>query len=104
MSREETIKAILARADTLSLDYTQRFDELVNQMVPKTLANDEYAARCAALMIALNRELARCAATFGEVHEIESESMLMLVGMQFQKNYGICLDVLRGAAQGQTMQ
>ena len=98
MDRQDTITEILNRTNVLVEDYTTRFDELVNAMVPRTLSNEEYAARCGALMIALNRELARCAATFGEAHEIEQGTIVLLVGTQFTKNYAMCLDAIRGAA------
>lgn len=104
MTREDEIQAILERTNVLVDDYTERFDALVNQMVPPTLANHEYAARCGGLMIALNRELARCAATFGEVHGIDEQEMILLVGKQFVKNHELCLATLRGQMNGQTVQ
>jgi hypothetical protein len=66
------------------------------------LANDEYAARCSALLIALNRELARCAAAFGEVHQIDPAEIMTLVAEQFSKNHVHALNALRG--EGSSVQ
>jgi hypothetical protein len=101
---EEKITAILNRTNVLVDDYTETLDELVNRMVPKTLSNEEYAARCGALMIALNRELARCAATFGETHAVDEMTMMKLVGAQFGKNLALCFNALRNEGAGQTIQ
>ena len=96
------VQEILDRSAQLSQDYSEHLDGIIDAMVPKTLSNEEFVSRCTALMIALNRELARCAAAFGETHEIEPELMMQLVGAQFVKNYGVCLAAIRG--EGQTVQ
>lgn len=101
MDRAEEIAAIVMRSHQLSGDYTEHLDEMVNKMVPTTLSNDEYAARCGALMIALSRELARCAATFGETHELDPEQINEVVAMLFSNHYSHCLAVIRG--EGQTV-
>lgn len=100
--RQEAIETISGRASTLADDYTAKLDEMVNGMVPKTLSNHEYAARCGGLMIALSRELARCAATFGETHEIGPQEMIDITGLMFTNHYKVCLDAIRG--EGQTVQ
>lgn len=99
MDKREQVGQIVQRSHQLSQDYTQHLDEMVNKMVPRTLSNEEYAARCGALMIALSRELGRCAATFGETHEIEPEQIIDVVQMLFSNHYATCLQVIRGEAQ-----
>lgn len=100
--RTDVIEGITERAEDLAEDYTRDLSEFVDKLVPKTLANAEYAARCSALMIALNRNLARCAAAFGEVHEIKPEEMVQLVAGQFSRYHVMCLNALRG--EGSTTQ
>lgn len=99
---EDYIALITDRSNKLAEDYTEKLNELVDKMVPTTLSNDEYAARCAALMIALSRELARCSVTFGETFNIEPEVMVGAAGRMFGPHYAHCLSVIRG--NGQTVQ
>lgn len=80
-------------------EYSQRLDGFVNELVPPVLMNDEYAARCSALLIALNRQLARCAASFSQVHAVEPSEMLNLVFAQFHRNFRISLGALEGAGE-----
>lgn len=87
------------RASTLTDDYSQRLDAFVNEIVPPVLENTEYAARCSALLIALNRQLARCAASFGEVHQVSPEDMTNLVFGQFVRNFRISRASLEGAGE-----
>jgi hypothetical protein len=94
---------IQARASDLTDEYSQKLDAFVNELIPPVLANDEYAARCAALMIALNRQLARCAASFGEVHKIGSVEMTNLVFGQFSRNFRISCEALEGQGAGQSV-
>lgn len=91
---------IVDRANDLTDDYCQQLDVLVNGIVPPMLGNAEYAARCSALMIALNRQLARCAASFGEVHEIAFDEMTELVVAQFIRNFSISRQALEGQGAG----
>ena len=90
---------IQERSSTLVDEYSQKLDAFVNEIVPPVLDNAEYAARCSALLIALNRQLARCAASFGEVHGVSAEDMLELVRAQFIKNYRISLAAVEGAGE-----
>lgn len=90
---------LLDRSIELQDEYTHDLDAFTNKLVPPMLANDAYAARCSALMIALNRQLARCAAAFGEVHGLSPVQMQSLVMKQFGRNYGICIDALQGEGQ-----
>jgi hypothetical protein len=87
------------RAAALTDDYSQRLDAFVNEIVPPVLDNAEYAARCSALLIALNRQLARCAASFGEVHTVSPEEMTQLVASQFSRYFRISREALDGAGQ-----
>ena len=96
------LTAIQQRSSDLVDQYTADLDGFVNSLVPPFLDNAEYAARTSALMIALNRELARCAVAFGQAHEIELETMIHLVVGQFTKNLALCSDAIEGA--GQTVQ
>jgi hypothetical protein len=91
------------RATELSEEYSQRLDEFVNDIIPPVLMNDEYAARCSALLIAINRQLARCAASFGEVHQVSAEEMTNLVVGQFVRNFRISREALEGLGAGQAI-
>lgn len=96
---EEAIDRIGVRSEELKAEYTQRLDAFANDLVPPMLSNSEYAARCSALLTALNRELARCAASFGEVHQVDPEEMQTLVVMAFRRNFAICRAALLGERQ-----
>lgn len=95
-TQSETVQE---RASGLTDEYAQKLDAFVNEIVPPVLDNAEYAARCSALLIALNRQLARCAASFGEVHQVSPEDMTNLVFAQFIRNFRISREVLDGAGQ-----
>lgn len=99
VTAEEALDRVGVRAEELKADYTQRLDAFANELVPPALSNSEYAARCSALLTALNRELARCAASFGEVHQIDPEDMQTLVVMQFRRNFAHCHAALEGAGE-----
>lgn len=101
-TRSETIDAIKDRSADLVEKYSAELTTFVDKLVPPMLMNDEYAARCSALLIALNRQLARCAASFGEVHEIDPEEVMQLVAKLFSQNHVRALNALRG--EGQTAQ
>lgn len=88
--------AVLERSSDLTEQYTDELNAFVEQRVPMALDNTEYAARCSGLMIALNRQLARCAAAFGEANEVPPESIRTLVMGQFSRNFGICIATVRG--------
>lgn len=97
-----TIADITARSSDLVDDYTAQLDLFTNELVPVFLDNAEYAARTSALMIALNRQLARCAVAFGSTHQIDPEEMIRLVTQQFVKNVAICASAVEG--DGETRQ
>jgi hypothetical protein len=101
-TQSETIDAIKERSVDLVEEYSAELTAFVDKLVPSLLANDEYAARCSALLIALNRELARCAAAFGEVHQIDPAEIMTLVAEQFSKNHVHALNALRG--EGSSVQ
>lgn len=98
----DAIDGIKERSSELAEDYTEKLTAFVDELVPSMLANDEYAARCSALLIALNRQLARCAAAFGEVHQIDPQEIMALVAEQFSQNHVKALNALRG--EGGTIQ
>ena len=87
----DTITEIMERADELADKYSVDLDAFVNGLVPTFLDNKEYAARTAALMIALSREIARCASSFGETHQIDRREMIGMVGQMFGSHYGRCI-------------
>jgi hypothetical protein len=95
-SVNSTIASITARSSDLVEQYTVQLDTFTNEIVPVFLDNAEYAARTSALMIALNRQLARCAVAFGETHQIAPEAMIELVTAQFVKNMAICASAVEG--------
>lgn len=91
-----TIESVKERSSELVEEYSAKLTEFTDSLVPSHLMNDEYAARCSALLIALNRQLARCAAAFGEVHQIEPEEIMQLVADLFSQNHIKALNALRG--------
>lgn len=99
VTADEAIEAIGARAEELKAEYTERLDTFTNELVPPMLSNSEYAARASALLTALNRQLARCAASFGEVQGVDTEEMQTLVVMAFRRNFAICHAALDGAGE-----
>jgi hypothetical protein len=96
---DEAIDRIGERAEELKAEYTERLDAFANELVPPMLSNSEYAARSSALLTALNRELARCAASFGEVHGVSEEDMVGLVVSAFKRNFVTARKALDGAGQ-----
>jgi hypothetical protein len=98
-----SLQTVQDRASDLTEAYSQKLDAFVNELIPPVLKNDEYASRCSALMISLNRQLARCAASFGEVHEVSPEEMTNLVFAQFIRNFRISRDALEGQGAGQAI-
>lgn len=90
----DTMIDVRDRSTELVDQFTAELDALVNKHVPTILDNAEYAAVTSALMIALNRELARCAAAFGATHGVLPDQIIDLVGTQFQINYAKCLEAL----------
>ena len=92
----DVLDTVAERSSDLTAEYTRQLDEFASGLVPPMLSNAEYAARCSALMIALNRELARCAVAFGEAHGITAEQMKALVIGQFQRNYATASAAVRG--------
>jgi len=100
MDREDTVDQIMQRADELADQFTRDLDVFVGATVPKTLSNNEYAARTAALMISLSREIARCAVSFGETHQVDREEMVTLVGKMFGNHYARCVAAVDQGAGG----
>lgn len=93
----QVIDALTERSVELTAEYTRRLDAVVNDLVPPTLSNSEYAARCSALLIAINRELARCAAAFCSAHGVMPEEFATVVHDQFDLNLAHAMDSIRGA-------
>lgn len=94
--------AVVSRSTELVEEYTDHLTSFVNGLVPPFLDNAEYAARTSALMIALNRQLGRCATAFGEAHGVSPEQMIELVVAQFVKNMAVCAEAVEG--EGVTRQ
>lgn len=84
-----------ARVNELTETYGKELDAWANERVPKLISNGEYAARSAAIMIALGRELARVAVAFGEAHEVSPEHVSDLVVTAFVKNHLLALDAVQ---------
>ena len=84
MTTEEKIEEV-------SADLTQ----FVNERVIPGMPDTEFVSVCSALMIALNRQLARCAASFGEVNGVDQDTMTTLVRGQFDNHYAQALAALR---------
>lgn len=88
--------AVVRRSADLVEEYTDQLTAFVNRLVPPFLDNAEYAARTSALMIALNRQLGRCATAFGNTHGVAPEQMIELVVAQFVKNMAVCAEAVEG--------
>jgi hypothetical protein len=97
----DAIDAIKERSADLVEEYSVALTAFIDKLVPSMLTNSEYAARCSALLIALNRQLARCAAAFGEVHGIDPQEVMKLIAEQFSQNHIRALNALR---EGGTLQ
>lgn len=93
----EKPKDINERTADLVDEYTAELNAWVNERVPLMLTNGEFAARTAALMIALNRQLARTAVAFGETHGVDSVEVGTLVVQQFAKNHAVTLQNVQTA-------
>lgn len=93
---EASVVEAVERSTDLTDQYTLALDGWVNERVPTCLSNEEYAARCSALMIALNRQLARCAAAFGQANNVEPDAIRTLILGQLSRNYRTCIDALEG--------
>lgn len=93
------VEAVKLRSSDLVDEYSATLAEFTNGLMPTFLDNAEYAARTSALMIALNRELARCAVAFGAAHDVAPEVMIQLVNAQFVKNMAICASAVDGDGQ-----
>lgn len=91
-----TDTTIEERSAELVDDYAQRLDEFVNELIPPVLDNAEFASRCSALLIALNRQLGRCAAAFGDVYQVAPDEIRSLVHGQFERAYRIAREALDG--------
>jgi hypothetical protein len=75
------------RTSDLVDQYDDEFRKLVDGKIVLTLTNDEYAARTAALLISLNRQLSRAAAAFAGSNGVSDEEMLAMVMAQFTSNF-----------------
>lgn len=75
------------RADELVEAYTRELTEWMDGKLPTILGNAEYGSRCAAVMIALNRQLGRIAAACGETQNVQPDIMADLVVSQFMKHH-----------------
>jgi hypothetical protein len=91
----EALENVADQATSMVETVSAELDRFVNERVPCILTNAEYATATSALMISLNRQLARCAAAFGEAQGIDPNEMIQLVAAQFDRNYARCLDVIR---------
>jgi hypothetical protein len=83
------------RVNELVDAYGRELDAWANERVPKLISNGEYAARSAAIMIALNRELARVAVAFGEAHDVGPGEVADLILSAFVKNHRLALQAVQ---------
>lgn len=93
----EIIRNITAedRVNELVETYGKELDDWANERVPRLLGNGDYAARSAAIMIALNRQLARVSVAFGEAHGVSPSQVSELVMEAFLKNHLRALDAVQ---------
>lgn len=108
MSDEISLKSptMQYRVQELSLAYSKEIGAWCDAKVPKILGDADYAARTAALVIALTRELARAAAAFGEAQKQDSEAVGGMILALFTKNHIQALDTIEAAreVEGATLQ
>jgi hypothetical protein len=95
VNESEGFKLDQSRVDDLLDEYGAFFGNLIDARLPTIIDNGEYAARTAALMITLNRQLARVAAACGEAQQVDDQVIGTLVVGQFAKNHASCVEALR---------
>jgi hypothetical protein len=87
-----------AKLQQRSLDLTNQFTselgDYCDQRVPPLLSNSDYAASASALLIALTRQLGRCAAAFGRVNNQPDDDVRTLVIRMFNNNFDRSLDAM----------
>lgn len=90
---EQDVRPMADKVDT----YTADLGNYVRGQIPRSMPDDEFAAAASALMIALNRQLAYCAAAFGETHGVSADLVRKLVMGQFDRHHATAIDALRNA-------
>lgn len=66
--------------------FTDDLGDWIRERVHPGLPNEEFVAVCSGMMIALNRELATCAAAFSRVNGVDELSVDKLVESQYRSN------------------
>jgi hypothetical protein len=93
---------VQSRSIELTNQYTQELGDYCDKRVPPLLDNTEYALSCSSLLIALTRQLGRCAAAFGAANGQTPEDVRTLVFRMFNMNYDRALAAMNG--EGETVQ
>jgi hypothetical protein len=99
---DEHDQLLQSRAIALTNQFTNELGEYCDAHVSPLLSNAEYAASCSSLLIALSRQLGRCAAAFGKANMQSEEDVRTLVFRMFNKNYDIAMAAI--GAEGETVQ
>lgn len=86
--------AFQERSIALTEQYTNEFGQIIDREVPMTLSNAEYGARTSSLLIALTRQLARCAAAFGHANGQSPDDVQIMVMKMFGTNYNRAMEAL----------
>lgn len=79
------------RTADLTEQFTNELGAWVRERMPVLMSDSEFASSSAALMIALNRQLAACAVAFGNTHGLKPEVVADLMGKQLAKNHALAL-------------
>lgn len=82
-------------SEDMTARFTRELSEFMRERLPTTLSDAEFAAASSGMMIALNRQLATCAAAFGETHQVNPQALKKIVKAQFDNNLARALDTLR---------
>lgn len=83
------------RAEHLNERVTRELEGFVRERIPETMENMEFAAMAGALMVALSRQLASCAAAFAETHQVDPQAVKTIIHGQLARNFEIAVDALR---------
>lgn len=87
------------RTVAMTTDYTNRIGKTVERLMPAHLDDAEFALRSSAMLIALNRQIARVAASFCATHGVMPDVMTEMVREQFGQNFTEAMSTVLGTGR-----
>lgn len=85
---------VKSKTSDLVDQFDKEFGDLIDGKINPLMPNLEYAALSAALLISVNRQLARIAAAFGDSQQIDHQVVAEMVVSQFSKNFSMACGAL----------